>query len=427
MRIAGAAGGIGAILALNTVRIGTLGRAAASPAWFEALHVYGWPALLTLAIAGYVFTWMRFADRRCAAPAASAFRPRTEGTEVLSRDEASANPASDRLSGPLTRRFVLLTAVLFVPFIAASPLYLESGAVLVVAAFIARAAALGLRLFGIPAVATANVLSTARGGFLVTQECISTPLIPVYLAAVFASSNQWRWRAFGVVAMVPLFVGLGIARLLVVALPAALIGSPLFLIHAFYQLLLAMAVVLGAAFWRHGAGPTAWRRALLGGTVGGLLAYLMAPTYTSVVMTAFTAGTPLDDPQGAIAFLPAFQLGLYRRAVGGGFRGSRWRRFVAGLALLGVSQTRSIRRAAPAASPRRTHAARARRPRLGARRSVARRARDGDLWPAASLKSRSSRRWPSILTLVIAAPVLRAPSDGSSAWRSSDAITTRSP
>ena len=54
-RLAGAAGGIALIVGLNTVRIGTLGRAAASPAWFNALHLYVWPAVLTLAIAGYVF------------------------------------------------------------------------------------------------------------------------------------------------------------------------------------------------------------------------------------------------------------------------------------------------------------------------------------------------------------------------------------
>lgn len=138
--------------------------------------------------------------------------------------------------------------------------------------------------------------------------------------------------------MVPLFVGLGIARLLVVALPAALIGSPLFLIHAFYQLLLATAVVLGVAVWRHGAGSTAWRRALLGGGVGALLAYLMAPAYASVVATAFRAGAPLDDPQGAIAFLPPFQLGLFAALSVAAFVVLEWRPFVAGLALLGVSQ-----------------------------------------------------------------------------------------
>ena len=63
-RLAGAAGGAGLILGLNTLRIGTLGRAAATPAWFNTLHVYVWPAVLTLAIAGYVFAWMRLADRR---------------------------------------------------------------------------------------------------------------------------------------------------------------------------------------------------------------------------------------------------------------------------------------------------------------------------------------------------------------------------
>jgi hypothetical protein len=34
-------------------------------------------------------------------------------------------------------------------------------------------------------------------------------------------------------------------------------------------LLLAGVVVLLAAFWRHGAGSTAWRRAILGGALGG--------------------------------------------------------------------------------------------------------------------------------------------------------------
>ena len=38
-RLAGAAVGVGLILGLNTLRIGTLGRAAASPAWFNTLHV----------------------------------------------------------------------------------------------------------------------------------------------------------------------------------------------------------------------------------------------------------------------------------------------------------------------------------------------------------------------------------------------------
>jgi exosortase/archaeosortase family protein len=58
-RLAGATGGIALVLALNTLRIATLGHAAASPALFQALHLQVWPAILILATSGYVFAWMR--------------------------------------------------------------------------------------------------------------------------------------------------------------------------------------------------------------------------------------------------------------------------------------------------------------------------------------------------------------------------------
>lgn len=309
MRLIGAAGGIGLILALNTVRIGTLGQAAASPTLFQALHVYVWPAVLMLAIAGYVFTWMRLADA----------------------------PRKGIVLDSFWRRFVLLTALFLVLFTAASPFYLESPGVLRTAAFIARAAAFGLALIGMQAVATANVLSTSRGAFLVTQECISTPLIPVYLAAVFAYLTSWRTRALALLAAIPLFVGLGIARLLVVALPPALIGSPLFLIHAFYQLLLAATVVFVAAFWRHGTGATAWRRAIAGAAIGGLVVYLLSPWYTHAITSAI-GNADLDDAQGAIALLPAFQVGLYVALCVTAFVVLSWRFFTGGLALLALSQ-----------------------------------------------------------------------------------------
>ncbi len=67
-------------------------------------------------------------------------------------------------------------------------------------------------------------------------------------------------------ATVPLFVGLGIVRLLIVALPDA-VASPLFVVHAFYQLLLAAVLVFLAALWRHGRGA-ALRYALAGVVVG---------------------------------------------------------------------------------------------------------------------------------------------------------------
>ena len=311
-RLRGAAGGIVLILVLNTVRIGTLGRAAASPRLFNALHVWIWPAILVVAIAAYVFAWMRDADtRRMADP-------------FVDRGSPAPPPL-------LTRPFVLLTGAFLVLFTAASPLYLESATVLAVAAFIARAAALALRGLGLEATAAGNVLSTGRGGFLVTQECISTPLIPVYLAAVCVYARAWRPRMLGILAAAPLFVGLGIARLLVVALPPALIGSPLFFIHAFYQLLLAAVIVWLAACWRYGVSAAAWRRAALGAALGVAIVYLLDPLYRRAL-------APLDDPQGAIAFLPSFQVGLYAALTVATFAFFEWRLAAAGLALLGLSQ-----------------------------------------------------------------------------------------
>jgi exosortase/archaeosortase family protein len=329
-RIGGAAGGIGLVLLLNTIRIGTLGRAVAAPAWFEALHVYIWPALLTLAIAGYVFAWMRLADTSHAKPASRSDR-RPAPVDV-------APAGLRRVDG----RFIALTAVLLLMFAAASPLYLQSAAVLAVAAFIAHAAAVSLRAIGMEATATANVLFTPSGGLLVTQECISTPLIPVYLAAVWAYSTTWGQRIAGTAATVPLFAGLGIARLLVVALPAALIGSPLFLIHAFYQLLLAAVVVGLAACWRHGAGATAWRRTILGGALGTVCVLLLTPLYARASASVFGVGASFDDPQGAIALMPAFQVGLYVALSVAAFAFGKWRRLSVGFAILAVSQIATL-------------------------------------------------------------------------------------
>src|SRR5688572_18628873 len=108
-RLAGAGAGVALIVGLNTLRIGTLGRAAASPALFNALHVYVWPAVLTLAIAGYVFGWMRLAERRRAVVAGG-----------------SAPPVAERPAPQPSRRFVVLTVVFLLLFLAAAPLYLES-------------------------------------------------------------------------------------------------------------------------------------------------------------------------------------------------------------------------------------------------------------------------------------------------------------
>jgi exosortase/archaeosortase family protein len=317
-RLAGAGGGATLILGLNTLRIGTLGRAAASPAWFNALHVYIWPAVLTIAIAGYVFAWMRFADR-----------PRESALTAC----PPSRLATARLALQPSRRFVVLTVVFLLMFLAASPLYLESPGVLALAGFIARAAAAILAVVGVSAHAAANVLWTPHGGFLVTQECIATPLIPIYLAAVCTYSTTWRRQILGLLALLPLFIALGIVRLLVVALPEA---SPLFFVHAFYQLVLGAVVVLVAALWRH-SHRAAFSHALGGIIAGVLFVYLFGPFYTRVV--TYPIGVPIDDPQGAMAFLPAFQVGLFLALWVAAFLAAGWRRFLIGLALLGITQT----------------------------------------------------------------------------------------
>ena len=76
-RLLGAAGGTALILVLNTLRIGTLSQAVVSTFWFDTLHVFIWPAVLILAITGYVFTWMRMADHHLEiAPARSSLHTR---------------------------------------------------------------------------------------------------------------------------------------------------------------------------------------------------------------------------------------------------------------------------------------------------------------------------------------------------------------
>lgn len=314
-RMSGAATGLALILVLNTIRIGTLGRAAASPFLFETLHIYIWPALLILAIAGYVFGWMSLVNAG----------GRTTGAAVPRR----------ATSPPLTRRFAAWAAICVVVFVAASPLYLQSATVLAVASLIARVSARALGLLGMEATATANVLWTSKGGFEVSQECLSTPLVPLYFAAVITAGAGWRWRLIAVAAAAPLFIALGILRLLVVALPAAIVGSELFLVHAFYQLLLAALLVYGATAWQRG--HAAWTHAVMGCVLGVLVAYGAGPIYTAI-MAALTVEIPFNDPQGAMASLPSFQTGLYVALTVATMSGIAWRWFGAGFAVLAALQ-----------------------------------------------------------------------------------------
>jgi len=325
LRLAGVVAGTSMILALNTLRIGTLGRASASPFWFEALHVYIWPGVLTVAIAGYVYAWMRRANRS----------PSSED-EPASAASASAL-RSLRIDAP-ARRFLVMGAVFMLIFVAASPIFLESTTVLTVASFVARTAVTMLGLLGLVASSTSNVLSTARGSFLVTQECIVTPLLPVYLAAVISYADKRSMRLLGLLSAIPLFVALGVARLLVVALPEALIASPLEAIHAFYQWLAALVVVVIAARWRHGSMRLAWPGASLGSLLGCSLVLLLGSSYTDFLLGGPIGQTLGKDPQGALALLPAFQVGLYLALAVAAFEALPWPRLLAGLGILAASQ-----------------------------------------------------------------------------------------
>jgi exosortase/archaeosortase family protein len=323
-RLAGAAGGVALVLALNTVRIGTLGWAAGSPAWFHALHVFLWPAVLVLAVAGYVFAWMRRADRLSALAADVRIGPASPPVHSAARQAPLA-----------TRRFVVIAGVALIAFVVAVPLARESAWILALGGFIAAAAAAVLGGVGVPAHSAANVLWIQGGGYLVTHECILTPLVPIYLAAVWTAAPTWRRRLPGLAAAVPLFVALGIVRLLVVALPDTLVGSPLILVHAFYQLLLGVAIVVLAARWRHGSRAAA--RATAGVAAAVVFLYLLGPLYTRLVM--YPGGARLDDPQGALALFPAFQVGLYFALWISAFMATGWRAFLAGLTLLVMTQT----------------------------------------------------------------------------------------
>ena len=322
-RLTGAVGGIALILTLNTLRIGTLGLVTDSPASFAALHEYVWPALLTLAVAGYVLAWMRVAERTKRHPATNAVTP----------------SASVERAWQPSRRFILLASALLIVFAVASPIYLESPIVVALGGVIASAAAAILLGVGVSAHATANVLATSRGAFVVTQECISTPLIPVYLAAVCTYAAGRRSMVVGIFATLPLVTALGVVRLLLVAVPAAVVDSPTFLVHAFYQLLLGAVVVFLAATWRHGrrAAPVYTAAGVAAGVVFVLL---LGPAYTSLVTTQ--SSRAIDDPQGAIAFLPAFQVGLYLALWVAALFAARWPRLVTGLGLLAFTQVAGL-------------------------------------------------------------------------------------
>jgi exosortase/archaeosortase family protein len=331
-RLAGATGGIALVLALNTLRIATLGRAAASPALLQVLHLQVWPVVLILATAGYVFAWMRWA-----------LGARGQAEDGVS-GEVDAFPV-------IVRRFAPRAAVLLVAFALSAPWIARSRDLVSAGAWTVWSATFLLTGLGVAATASGNMLVTGRGAFVVTPECIATALIPLYVAGVLAARWSWPRRAVALLAALPLFALLAIVRLLVLALPPAIAASPLFLVHGFHQIVLAIVGVVLLALWREPVAGRGWGRAArrAGAALGAaaLLAVLLGRALTTVVLGAAGAVASLapqtlqdlaapGDAQGALALLPAYQAALLLAI--GVIALPGWRRFAVALGLLLASQ-----------------------------------------------------------------------------------------
>ena len=327
-RMRGGSLGLLLITALNTLRIGTLSFAAGTGVLMNLLHVYVWPALLIVAVAAYVFTWMN---------GDGALAPASE------RGRVGAQPAG------VGRRFLFLTALSVAAYFALAPSLFQSALLLTVGGWAAESASAIILAFGGAATVSGNVLSTAYGSFIVTQECLATPLIPVYVAAAMSMPLSLARRAAALLVGPLLFFWLGTSRLLVLAVPDALVGSHEAAIHAFSQVLAALVLVAAAAFWRQqqvAPGSGRARVAMLAIGAGAVLALGVGSVWNNVIGgTTATfqslvqhADHTFGDAQGAFAMLPSFQLGLLAAFWIAVARLSAWRHLIIGVAVLALSQ-----------------------------------------------------------------------------------------
>jgi S-adenosylmethionine decarboxylase len=320
-RLAGAAIGLAIILTINAVRIAALHAVAGDRATLDLMHVYVWPAILMMVTVAYVFVWIRWSERRT-----------VEFDRTWLRYGAAA----------LAAMFVYAVAV---------PWAFTSAALARVGGWTAAIGASVMQSAGVDARAVGNVLLTDRGAFQVTQECLFTPALPLAVAALVMVPMRRSWRAAGLALVLPVFFLLGIARVLVLALPPFVAESPVFLAHGFYQLVAGVALIVGAAHLGLGAGQGG--RASLRSAAALALALVLAlaagPLWTPALLATAETLRPIApsiltslartaDAQGALALLPVYQVGLLAGlwlALGGG---RQPRRLAAGLAALFVSQ-----------------------------------------------------------------------------------------
>ncbi len=308
-RLTGAALGVVGLLVLNAVRIASLASASQSNL-FQTLHVHVWPTVLVVATGGWVLWWIRSVEH------GDAFRNAT------------------------ARRFVGWSGVLLAVYAATLVLLAETPVLAAIARRAADAAAVVLNGVGIQAVVTQQLLQVGAMHYLVTPDCVVTPLLPLYVAAVLTLATDWRWRVAGVAAAAPLFASLAVLRLVTVAVPMALAGPSLVMTHAFNQVLAGVVVVLALALVTRGTNSRGAAVAIAAAVSVALVLMLVASG--PLIARAWVGlldviGTPVPpgldpstrdgDGQGALLLLPAFQLCLLAAAFGVAGRltaGGRW-------------------------------------------------------------------------------------------------------
>jgi exosortase/archaeosortase family protein len=296
-RALGALGALACALFLNVARLASLAGAGARA--FDLLHLVVWPVAIAAGMFVYVVTWLCWNG---------VFRRTAFG------------------------RFTLVSAVLCAVFVAAAPVYLQSHVLLIAAGSVASLAAGILRLAGVDAVATGQTLWSGGTGVVVTQECLATPLLPIAAAAVLVHpAAAWR-RAAALAALVPAFFALGVVRLLLVAVPRWLVQSPLIVVHAFFEILIAAVCIMAASWLQRDAEISPVRRAAIGLGVAAIVG--VVSSWIGLADLLRPPGAP--DPQAAIALLPACQLATFAGIAATGYGRMRAGVMTAGLVLLAV-------------------------------------------------------------------------------------------
>lgn len=295
-RLAGAVLSVVWLAALNTVRLATLGLAVGTSA-FQPLHLQVWPILLIVGALVFLASWIRVVD--------------------------GAGWRGSGATGAALTRFAVWAVALVIVFQALAPWWMTSQFLVAMSAATARLAGALLNGIGVTVTVSGAILSAPHGTYLVTPECITTPLMPIYLAAVLALSVPTTHRLVAILAFGPIFAALAVARLLTVAIPPVVGASSIILTHAFHQIVLGV-IVLGVVAWSRDE-PRSWRgttsRALLALAAAIAAALAGGAWYTTAIewvarhLTwlaphALTELAIPGDVQGAWLLLPGYQLGL---------------------------------------------------------------------------------------------------------------------